>query len=66
MRRQTFDQRKVPKTEFNNSITFYVQCDCGELAKTVYGKYYFECAHCRRRYVQEYGDYIEMKKDSGR
>lgn len=52
MGRQTFDQ----------SITFYVQCDCGELAKTVYGKHYFECSHCKRKYEQQLGDYVEMKE----
>lgn len=65
MSRQTFDQQKIAKTVFNQSITFYVQCDCGELAKTVYGKHYFECDQWKRRYVQQFGDYVEMKgKDS--
>lgn len=66
MSRQAFDQWKVPKTVFNKAITFYVQCDCGELAGTVYGKHYFECSNCKRKYVQQLGDYVEMEeKDSG-
>lgn len=66
MVRQAFDQWKVPKTPFNTSMTFYVQCDCGALAKKVYGKYCFSCDHCERQYVQKFGDYVEVKiKDSG-
>lgn len=64
MGRQIFDQWKVPKTIFNNSMTFYVQCDCGELAKKVYGKYYFECSHCGRNYVQRFGEYVEKREDA--
>ena len=67
MRRQTFDQWKVPKTPYTDSMTVYVQCDCGELAEKVYGKYHFACAQCKREYVQQFGDYVEVKKKgSGR
>lgn len=62
MVRQAFDHWKISKTVFNQSITFYVQCDCGELAKTVYGKHYFECDQCKRKYVQQFEDYVEMKE----
>ena len=61
MKRETFDQWRVRNSEFNKNATFYVQCDCGELAKKVSGKSYYVCSHCGRNYVEGIGNHIELR-----
>ena len=43
MKRKSYDRWGIEITSFNRNITFYVECDCGELAKSVYQKNYFYC-----------------------
>lgn len=62
MSRKSFDQWKIPITTYNRGTVFYIECDCGELAETVYMKPYFDCPICKRRYALSRGDYIEIKK----
>lgn len=61
MKRQTFDQWRVPNSELNRNETFYVHCDCGELATQGYGKYYYVCSHCRRNYVKHLGGCADLR-----
>ncbi|OEG12857.1 transcriptional regulator [Enterococcus termitis] len=65
MVRKSFDRWKIQNTAFNKNLTFYVECDCGELAERAYLKYYFQCLDCGKKYVQKYGEYVEMKQSDG-
>lgn len=38
MKRKSYDRWGIEITSFNRNIAFYVECDCGELAKNVYQK----------------------------
>ncbi|WP_432205918.1 hypothetical protein, partial [Enterococcus faecium] len=46
----TLSRWGIEITSFNRNIAFHVECDCGELAKSVYQKNYFYCPKCHRRY----------------
>ncbi|MCA5014522.1 MULTISPECIES: transcriptional regulator [unclassified Enterococcus] len=61
MARKVYDQWKIEHTQFNRSEVFYVECDCGELARTAFPKNYFECSECGKRYALHYGDYVEIE-----
>ncbi len=61
MARKVFDTWKIEVTGFNRTVPYYVQCDCGELAKKKYQQSYFECVTCQRRYVLQQGKYVELK-----
>ncbi|MBP2099959.1 transcriptional regulator [Enterococcus rivorum] len=55
MVRESYDQWKVPNGQFNKAMTFYVKCDCGDLAKLTVYSGPFECPSCHKKYVQQYG-----------
>nr|WP_275950319.1 hypothetical protein [Enterococcus faecium] len=38
MKRKSYDRWGIEITSFNRNIAFHVECDCGELAKSVYQK----------------------------
>ncbi|QDR53755.1 transcriptional regulator, partial (plasmid) [Enterococcus faecalis] len=40
MKRKSYDRWGIEITSFNRNIAFYVECDCGELAKSVFQKNY--------------------------
>ncbi|MBP2098877.1 transcriptional regulator [Enterococcus rivorum] len=61
MARESYDQWKVPKSQFNQSMTYYVKCDCGDLAKLTFYSGPFECPTCHKKYIQRRGQYVEMK-----
>lgn len=46
MKRKSYDRWGIEITSFNRNIAFHVECDCGELAKSVYQKNYFYCPKC--------------------
>jgi hypothetical protein len=50
MKRKSYDRWGIEITSFNRNIAFHVECDCGELAKSVYQKITFYCPKCHRRY----------------
>lgn len=62
MSRKSFDQWKIETNQFNRSEVFYVECDCGQLARSFFPKKYFECLECGKRYVLHLGEYVELKK----
>ncbi|BDP75243.1 hypothetical protein EfmAA96_30280 (plasmid) [Enterococcus faecium] len=47
MKRKSYDRWGIEITSFNRNIAFHVECDCGELAKSVYQKNYFYCPKCQ-------------------
>ena len=63
MKRKSYDRWGVEITSFNRNIAFYVECDCGELAKNVYQKKYFDCPACHRKYKMKLGQYVEIPKE---
>lgn len=60
MKRKSYDHWRIEITSFNRNIVFYVECDCGELAKRVYKKNYFACPACHRKYKLQFGQYVEI------
>lgn len=65
MKRRAYDRWGLEITSFNRNIAFYVDCDCGELAKSVPQKYYFDCPACHRKYKLKLGQYVELENERG-
>jgi len=61
MSRKSYDSWKIERTQFNKNQAYYVECDCGSLAKKVFNKYYFECSTCQKKYISNNGVYVEWK-----
>ena len=63
MVRAVYDSWEIPIDNYNRTTPFYVQCDCGKLARKVYQHSYFDCPECDRRYVPHAGTYVEVDKN---
>lgn len=61
MVRKAYDTWYSEITNYNNSMPYYVQCDCGELAQKVYQKEFFECAKCKSKYGMRMGQYVKLE-----
>lgn len=61
--RKTYDSFGIEISHWNKqSSVFYVQCDCGELAKFVHGVYNaYQCPKCGKYYKNKMGQYIEIE-----
>ncbi|MCO5542106.1 hypothetical protein [Enterococcus faecalis] len=61
--RKTYDPLGIEIGLWNkDSSVFYVQCDCGELAKFVHGVYNtYHCPDCEKYYKKQRGQYIEIE-----
>lgn len=57
MERETYDQWRTPMSDCNQEKIFYIQCDCGRLAKKIYRKSCYTCDYCGRSYVRLFGDF---------
>lgn len=60
LKRKAYDHWGLEITSFNRNIVFYLECDCGELAKRVYQKNYFDCPACHRKYKLHLGQYVKV------
>ncbi|HGC5945095.1 TPA: hypothetical protein ACIZC1_002594 [Enterococcus faecalis] len=62
--RKKYDYNGIEISSWNKgNIVYYVQCDCGQLAKREYGKNeQFKCSLCKREYHRKLGEYILVEK----
>ncbi|EGO2510932.1 hypothetical protein JWS72_002908 [Enterococcus faecalis] len=62
--RKKYDYNGIEITNWNQgNIVFYVQCDCGQLARREYGKNeHFKCSLCKREYQQKLGAYVLIEQ----
>ncbi len=62
--RKKYDYNGIEISRWNKeNIVYYVQCDCGQLARRDYERNeHFTCSLCKREYQRKLGKYILVEK----